>query len=755
MSAAGRTLTFLAGDIDAAQTTAELTVYKKVSGSTTDTLTLTKPGSAGRFTYTYVGGAFWQRTVQGSTAISGSLDAFAYGIRTPDAAMPRTGRAEYGVDLIGVQTVNDNVAGVTGQGTMQVDFGTGAVVTTGTMRAPISGDTVFSSEARLASNANAFSGTFRFRDFDGFSGTLNGAFYGPAAQEVGAAYSARSASGASAVGAIIGRGGTNTAANTTVTSPSVNEFFANDAARAAVTITGRSGDNATTGTFSNGAAASTGLIVNYNAALRSYSLLAPEGTAYFGSDRPGSPGTFFPFGGGTLTFASTDFSRTSGARAPNADLLTSLQYVRGARWLVQENVSGGTRYAFNDFAFGVRTPDAATPRTGSGGFVIGVRGTAADAGFPNLVNFSGTGTATVNFVTGAITGSGYLDFREDYTLSGRATGTATGDFTLNAALASNRNAFTGTFGFTGIGAYSGPLAGGFYGPGAQEIGGAFSATDGSGGVAVGTLVGKSDASLTQSVPALNELQGNTRFAATAVSGTPGAAYFTYDAATRTYSYFGDARVTNAEAVAYRFGPGQATSSDATFSRYSGSGPAGQFNANSTFTATLLNPGANNPRIALTHTSYADITISGRTTSTEREFSVFGVATPNAQVPRTGTGSYSGIVFGAGDRSGTALEIDGTATLDVDFGAQTFATALTVGGRAAGATASTPLGVLDYRGYVTSGALFGSVANPANSGSLQGQLYGPNAAEFGFVFNYSGSTPDGRLTIKGGAVGKRK
>jgi hypothetical protein len=56
LSAEGRTLTFLPADIDAAQTTATLTVYKKVAGSTTDTLTLTKPGTEGRFTYTYVGG---------------------------------------------------------------------------------------------------------------------------------------------------------------------------------------------------------------------------------------------------------------------------------------------------------------------------------------------------------------------------------------------------------------------------------------------------------------------------------------------------------------------------------------------------------------------------------------------------------------------------------------------------------------------------------------------------------------------------
>jgi hypothetical protein len=208
-------------------------------------------------------------------------------------------------------------------------------------------------------------------------------------------------------------------------------------------------------------------------------------------------------------------------------------------------------------------------------------------------------------------------------------------------------------------------------------------------------------------------------------------------------------------MAYRFGPETATTSDAIFSRYAGSGPAGQPNGGGTFTASLFNPGAGNPRLALTYTSYADITINGRTTSTEREFAVFGNATPAGQLPRTGTGSYSGIVSGAGDRTGTPMEIDGTAALDVNFGNQTFIAALTIGGRTPGASSSIPLGQIDYRGFASNGSLFGDVSNPANQGSLRGQLYGPNAAEFGFVFDFNGNTPDGRLAIKGAAVGKRR
>lgn len=757
LGAAGRSLTFLPADLDASATTETLTVYKKVSGSTTDTLTLTKPGAQGLFTYTYVGGAFWQRTVEEATAISGSFDAFAYGVRTPNSAIPRIGRAEYDVDLIGIQTLPDNIFGVTGQGTMQVDFGIGAVVTTGTLVSPIMGEAVFSSEARITSGSNAFSGTFRYYDFDSFTGSLNGAFYGPAAQEVGAAYAASGTNGSAAVGVIVGRGASTAVANSTVYNPTVNEFFANDTVRFGVTITGASGMNATSGTFSNGAAGVNALIVSYNADMKSYSLLAPTGSAYFGPAKSSNAGTFFNFGGGTLYFLSNSFHFTSAPLAANASLLTTLQYVRAARWNVEEGLPGGTSYVFNDFTFGVRTPDAATPRTGSGGFVVGVRGTAADDDFVNLVDFSGTGNVLVNFGTGALTGGGFLDFREDYEISGRPVETATGQFSLSGALSSNRNAFSGTFGFDGIGTYSGPLTGGFYGPTAQEMGATFSAKDGSGGVAIGTMVGKVDPELTQTVPPLTDLQGYTRFAASGFtsSGATTSTFFAYDPATQTYSYYGDAMPTNAEALSYRLGPSQLTSSDRTYSHYAGSGPAGQHNANSTFTASLLNPGANNPRIALTYTSYADVTITGRTTSVEREFAVFGNATPEAQMPRSGTGSYAGIVFGAGDLSGTPLEIDGTSALQVDFGGQTFTTALTIRGRESGASASTSLGVLNYDGYIAGAGLFGDLVSSTDQGSLLGHLYGPNAAEFGFVFEYDGNTPNGRLDLKGGAVGKRQ
>jgi hypothetical protein len=755
----GRSLTFLPGDIDAASTTQTLTVYKRTDGSTSDSLTLTNPGDSGRFTYRYVGGAFWQRSVERTSTIDGSFDAFAYGVRSPAAAVPRTGRAEYVVDLVGVESLADNVAGVTGQGTMQVDFASGAISTVGTMAAPISGNTVFSSEARLASAANAFSGTFRYADFGEFSGTLNGAFYGPGAEEVGAGYSARQGDGRVAVGVLIGRRSGSGGSNSSITSLTASEFLSNDAARLSTTLTGRSGSNETTGTFSASGAAPSALAVSYDANLKSYSLIAPERSQYFGPERPG--GTFrADRSQGTTTEELSFPTPTYPTSVPNWDLVRNLQYVRAARWLIATpGGTGATSYAITDFAFGIRTPDGAVPRTGSGGFVIAVSGIAADASFPNLVHLSGAGTALVDFGRGTMTGSGRMDFREDYFIAGRAGGSATGSFSLEASLASAANGFAGTMRFTGIGDYSGPLSGRFHGPAAEELGASFSATDGIGGGATGSILGRRDPSMTAPVPTLRTMSGSTQLSALSVAnpanGNIQTAYFTYDADSRTYAYF-PSNPTNAAAVAYRFGPAQAVASgtDATYSAYAGSGPAGQFNASDTFTASLLNPTPDNPRIALTYTSFADVTVRSGSQS-ERQWVIFGIVPPDSQLPRTGTGSYSGIVFGHGDRGGSPLDVNGTATLSVDFAAQSFRSQLALSTSAAGANAFSPLALVDYTGTASRGLLMGNVADPSAQGRLQGQLFGPNAAEFGLLFSYSRFFPDaGRYNIVGGAVGKR-
>jgi len=748
----GRNVTFLPANLDAAQSNSAVSVYAKTSGTTTDTLTLTKPGTSGRFTYEFVGGGYFQRTIDGATAISGSIDAFSYGIETADASVPRTGLGHYAIDLIGAETVSNNVVGITGLGTMQVDFASGAVITHGRLdtAAPNpAGPTpngYFSSEARLSSTANAFSGTFRYNNFQNFSGQINGRFFGPASQEVGAAFHAADTTGNIAVGTIIGRRDGVPAGNATMTSLTSDEFFANDAAVLDTQIQGTTGQNNGAETFTNSSATSSPLIVNYDAAQRGYTLIANGRSQYFLTDRFDRGAIVERFGGPNPN--SFFFS----------NYLAATQYVLGRRWYYATN----GRLILTDTAFGIETPDAALPRTGRAGYNIRLIGSAADAGLPNLTDFGGTGVLEANFGTGAITASGNMEYREDYFLSGRAPRTATGTFSLTSTLSGANNAFAGTIRFDGIGNYSGPLNGRFYGPAAEEVGGAFSATDGSGGVASGVLTGIKDPNIFGTVPGISELTQPTVLPSILIGGASSGnisqeSFFRYDPGTQTYSFYPSLQpTTNAADLAYRFAPAQinAGRSNATFTAYDTTGPAGQFNAGDTVSARFFNTGSGNPRLVLTHTSFVDLTISspipGGGFSTSRNISIFGVPTPGAQIPRSGTANYTGVAYGFGSAGGNSFEASGTSSLSANFATSAFTAIVNLDATVQATNVVTTLAPKTFSGNIINGTTFGS----AFDGFL-GRFFGPNAAEFGATFNFNGNDPViGSFGVSGVALGKR-
>ena len=739
VTVAGRSQSFLPADLDAAQSNATTAVYVKRNGSTTDSLTVTKPGTSGRFTYQYVAGGFWQRSINGTSTISGSFDATAFGVRTPDTAVPRTGRAEYAVDLLGVETTGDNVFGITGQGLTQIDFPSGTVLTSGTSTAAISGSGTFSSQARLSSASNSFTGNFQFNDFGVFIGQIDGKLYGPAAQEIGAAFSARQSDGRVVVGALTGRGGSVTTLNTTVTAPTVNAFFDNDAATLRTLLTGGSGTNATTGTFSDSSASATPLVVNYDATTRAYTLVAADRSASFG----GIPGGD--------TFAGPNRNTFFYDR-----VLPTTQYVQGRRWYSVRNVAGGSGYVFTDTAFGIRTADAALPRTGMAGYNVAMFGSAADADLPNLTDFGGRGLMTVNLATGAISASGALDYREDYYIAGRAVRTGSGTFSIAATLSSSANVFAGTINLTGFGTYSGALNGRFYGPTGEEVGAAFATSDGTGGYATGVLTGVRDPAIFATVPGLATLTATTRldgivYAPQFLAGPNRDTYIVYDPATQTYSYF-PSNPTNAAALAYKFGPGQivAANSNAVSTAYATTGPAGQFNATDTVAATFFNPGAGNTKLALTYTSFADVIVTEARGVSNQSYAVFGIGTPSAQMPRTGSASYDGIVYGRGQSATGNWSLDGTSTLDANFGSGTFTSALSIAARDRTTSLVTTLAPLTFSGSIT-GTGFADTFN-----TFTGNFYGQNAAEFGAFFSRNVTDPTlGTLGVTGIAVGKKR
>lgn len=243
----------------------------------------------------------------------------------------------------------------------------------------------------------------------------------------------------------------------------------------------------------------------------------------------------------------------------------------------------------------------------------------------------------------------------------------------------------------------------------------------------------------------------------------------YDPATGTYTFVSGPNIGFSQAM--KFGPGNldADHSNSSVSVYNSS------DSTQTSQVTLFNPGASNPTLALTYVSFANIRSSipngsGWVNHVEY-YAPFGVVTPAVSVPKTGTASYSGIIYGSATQvsAGGATSqyaLSGSSTLAVDFGASTLAATLNFTGTPTGGGAGTSLGSVTMNGTLgkdaagnssfSASAYGGSTPETFNNGNLQGAFYGPAANEFGFSFantqGVSGGSP--RIQAQGVSVGKK-
>jgi len=220
----------------------------------------------------------------------------------------------------------------------------------------------------------------------------------------------------------------------------------------------------------------------------------------------------------------------------------------------------------------------------------------------------------------------------------------------------------------------------------------------------------------------------------------------YDAATSSYtvSTFNgdftfrpadrDASATNAELDAYSITTGNFTRSLA-----------------------LFKPGAGNPRLALTYTSYGALqrlVDGGSQISVTQELFVFGLPTPAADMPRTGSARYTSIVDGFWASDGDLRALTGTGSLSADFSAGTTSLDLSLGGASVLGGGSRTLGSFTGSGTISaanssfSGTLTGA---SAYSGPYAGRFFGPGAAEAGAAFNLSNGAGG---VVTGVIVGKK-
>ncbi|TIX50391.1 transferrin-binding protein-like solute binding protein [Alteraurantiacibacter aquimixticola] len=180
-------------------------VFESINGNTTDRLLLTKPGSSGSFTYRYVGGATWEHNETDSTGVTGSVHAFTYGVPTPAASLPVTGRGFFDIDVL----ASDADISYVGQGEAVIDFGSGRLDFIAPLDRVLSDGSVFEDYADFIATAalgsgNSFSGSFEF--WPNITGELDGRLYGPGADEIGATFIGTDASlGRPFGGFVVGR----------------------------------------------------------------------------------------------------------------------------------------------------------------------------------------------------------------------------------------------------------------------------------------------------------------------------------------------------------------------------------------------------------------------------------------------------------------------------------------------------------------------------------------------------------------------
>ncbi|NKJ03019.1 hypothetical protein FHW92_005130 [Novosphingobium sp. SG707] len=491
VSAGGTSQSFAPSAKSASGSNALSSVYIINGTTSADALTLTNPGTSGAFTYKYVGAGFWQHS-SGSTGSNTTQEyAFTYGVATPGTAVPRTGQAIFSVDLLGALAKFGGTVSMNGSGTLAADFGSGSLTMAGTFSEldPVSGATImpsanWSGQGTIASSSNAISGTMRTSPNavspypTSLTGTFTGRFYGPSADEVGAAFSLTGSDGLelAAVGTLTGRQTTATGITGTGaafyslsgggTTPVGDLRYFVDSTKtftSAYTTIGAGGNYITFVKNANGSynlsdtVSSAPLnfdstnVISQNAVFTNYKTSVASGY-------PTDELTLFNPGAGNTTLALT--------------------YVSYGQW---RSTSASTQVSDRAFIYGQLTGTGLMPTTGSATYtgIASGRGVGATSS-TDAYTLSGTSRFDVNFGTASLTSS----------VSGTLLNTTTNASTALGTVSFSGNISNGAFTATTApsASVSGQMAGAFFGPTASEVGAVFTLANNSGAMPY-TIVG--------------------------------------------------------------------------------------------------------------------------------------------------------------------------------------------------------------------------------------------------------------------------
>lgn len=439
--------------------------------------------------------------------------------------------------------------------------------------------------------------------------------------------------------------------------------------------------------------------------------------------------------------------------------LTNPEYVRLAQLINSEsNIPNGTEaYRAVDLVFGFPSDVTAVPKAGSASFTLSLSGSRSSSASNSLLLITGEGMALVDFATGRLNFHGNTFSRS---LSGSTSSAELEDSVTGiATLSSDKNGFGGTFQTSGkvSETYTGTLSGSFYGPDADEIGGTLYGTSGRYYFSL-AFAGQEQADVAPS-DTLGSLTGVNRLESVErvvplpdddpfFSEYPFSEHVIYDAEKNTYQLFstvggeefGAASRTPAsdteDIVSYRTTvahvDGKVTHD---IGRFDGAIDGIELTYASFF------------RVIQTLTGFDDEVLSRRVS-----YVGFGNATPADQLPRTGSASYEGRLFGdVNDGTNLLSSLSGSAALNVNFGTQALTAilspkAISLYGNAEDLGTFSFAGSMDhFRGYF-------SASRADGEGTLSGRFFGDKAQEFAATFGIH--LQDRGLTLEGVAIGRQ-
>lgn len=769
----GGSVTLDPGNKAASDSDARFTVYRPVAGSTSPTYRVYNPGTANsELPLDFVGFAL-------NDAFGAGVDTF--GLTSAFDGLPRSGRGTYtGVfygNAFDVGAANRYT--LAGAASLVADFGAqtigGGFSAIATSASGVATDLgrfdlingsigVFNRFNPAAPSGNVVSADLI--GAPGAAGSLFGNFFGPEEQEFGSTVKfITPAAGGVLIGngAIVGKRGAIVAAavpatppapagpaNTSLAPLTVSDVFQADAERASAFYPGN-------GTSPIGAR-STRLTVRYDSATQSYTVEeAGDAAGFSPADRSANANRLYELFA-TSTGSTTDTLRLTRTGAQGA---TGTRYAGGGIWLHDATAHGVRQVVMRSFSYGIPTAAADIPTTGSATFGVvltGVQAVGQVTTQPDLASVNGSGLFTINWANRQVIGTGVT-----YTRSPLPGGAA--PFLVPGTIEYNGIALPtgGLDGFVVLanagGTGSGTADGRLYGPGAAEIGLAYSVTSGTpirSGVGVitgarGTVAPAFETlSTLLSDVTLAGFAGEVRIPS-AGAGQPAegpsarTSFASVGAALDTY-VIGNTALTPADLVA-------AESND-RFATYRTA------NAGGTTTTRIYRVGSSNAELRLSYASLAvsDFVVQDASLRVGNTYA-FGLPTLASALPRTGTGSYHGVAYGSGYIAGAANEaysLRGTTALDFDWAQATFAGGMTLTAVKEATNTIETLGGISFAGGTLNRSTAGFSSTLGGgagvSGTLVGSFFGPTGQELGAAFRLEAPLAGGPLQAQGALVG---